>query len=222
MFPVGVSVACSTRVSNLLGNRDATGANLAAKVSVFYAGLVGIVMASVLYLPPHTYFPSLFTPDNDIIQEAAKTIPYIALYVFADGIQYTISGIVKGCGKQCIVMPVVVVAYWIVGLPLAYFLAFRWRKSREYEIIDNPHSFEGIIGLVCGMTVGTWTHFLLLAVVVGFGTNWDTEVLKAQERITIEDKNNHASRTYAYKKITSGDDDLPLAHETIPLKQTSK
>ena len=220
MFPVGVSVACSTRVSNLLGNRDAIGANLASKVSIFYAGLVGIIMASVLYFLPHTYFPSLFTPDIDIIQEAAKTIPFVALYVFADGIQYTISGIVKGCGKQCIAMPIVIVAYWIVGLPLAYFLAFRWRKSLEYDIMDNPRSFEGITGLVCGMTVGTWTHFLLLAIVVGFGTNWETEVLKAQERLTREGKNKHASDSYVYKEEVSGDDDLPLTHETIPLKRS--
>jgi len=202
MFPVGVSVACSTRVSNLLGARNPTGASLASKVSIVSAAFVGLAMSSVLTFTPHTFFPSLFTPDSDIIHQASKTLPFLAFYVFADGIQYTINGIVKGCGKQCIVMPIVIVAYWIVGLPLAYFLAFQWQHSTKYGI-------EGVIGLVAGMTVGTWTHFLLLAVVVGLGTNWEAEVVKAQERLRFEQDHKKVS-TENEKEILKMDESQNL------------
>ena len=44
--------------------------------------------------------------------------------VLADGIQVSLNGVIKGCGRQFVVMPIVVVAYWIVGVPVAYYIAF--------------------------------------------------------------------------------------------------
>ena len=197
MFSVGVSVACSTRVSNLLGSRDPIGAQFAANVSVALAGAMSALLAFGLLVTPHTYFPSLFTTNDSIIEEAGATISYLSLYLIADGMQYTINGIVKGCGRQCVVMPIVIFAYWVVGLPLAYFMAFHWEKrsfillhenSKVFSIVikNLPESFEGVTGLVFGMTMGTWIHFILLALIVGLNTNWSLETEKAQARIMLE------------------------------------
>lgn len=177
-FSAGVSVACSTRVSNLLGAGDANAAKFASKVSVFYAVIACFGFALLLYFLPHEFIPSLFTPDTDIINEVSMTLPFISLYVFADGMQLTINGIIKGCGKQCIVMPIVLVAYWMIGLPLAYYMAFIWGKTHT--------SFHGITGLVFGMTVGAWSLFTLVALTVAVGTNWEKEVMKAKARLGLE------------------------------------
>jgi len=177
-FSAGVSVACSTRVSNLLGAGDANAAKFASKVSVFYAVIACFGFALLLYFLPHEFIPSLFTPDTDIINEVSMTLPFISLYVFADGMQLTINGIIKGCGKQCIVMPIVLVAYWMIGLPLAYYMAFIWGKTYT--------SFHGITGLVFGMTVGAWSLFTLVALTVAVGTNWEKEVMKAKARLGLE------------------------------------
>ena len=197
MFSVGFSVACSTRVSNLLGSRDPNGAHFAANVSVGLTGVMTSFLAFVLYITPHTYFPSLFTTNNSIIQGAGATISYLSLFLIADGMQFTINGIVKGCGRQCVVIPLVLFSYWVVGLPLAYFMAFHWEKksfvlshenSKILSIIGKylPDSFQGVTGLVFGMTVGTWTHFILLSSIVGLNTNWSLEAEKAQARIMHE------------------------------------
>lgn len=212
MLPVGVSVACSTRVSNLLGYGDASGAQLASKVSVFSAAFIGFVMGSVLFFTPHTYFPSLFTPDIDVIQETAKTIPMLSLYVFADGIQFTINGIVKGCGRQCIIMPIVLVAYWVVGLPLAYYVTFHWDHTPNFGL------FGSVTGLVFGMTIGTWVHFLLLAIAVGLGINWNREVADAQERLQLERiKRGSQVNLYEENNISNLETSDAAVDETLPL-----
>lgn len=174
MLPVGFSVSGGTRVSTWLGAGRATLAARASAVSVAGAAVVSTVMGVVLYVTPHTFFPSLFAPDEvDLYTQAGELMPLLALYVFADGVQTALNGTIKGCGLQAYVMPVVVAAYWVVGLPLGYHLAFD----------ENCHAFCGDFGLVTGMTTGTWVHMLMLALMVLCGTNWTKEADKAHSRM---------------------------------------
>jgi multidrug resistance protein, MATE family len=152
MFPVSWGVAGSARVGSMLGGGDVKGAKLASNVSVVCAGLVSAVLGCVLYLTPHQFFPSLFAPDEpDLVHETARTMSLLAVYVFADGIQAAFNGTIKGCGRQPVIMPVVVVAYWIVGVPLAYYIAFQ----KFDGVMCTSSYFCGQVGLVTGMTVGT-------------------------------------------------------------------
>lgn len=179
VIPVGCSIAGSTRVSNFLGGGDERGAALAAKVCVFSGGLFSLTLACILFFTPRYIFPSLFTPDEFIIHEVSKLIPLLSIYVIGDGIQTSLNGIIKGCGRQCIVMPIVLIAYWLVGVPLAYYFSFILNEGTMCE--DN--FFCGVNGLVSGIAIGTWIHMLLLAFVVVFRINWSVEVIKAKERL---------------------------------------
>ena len=184
MLPVGCGIAGSTRVGNFLGAGDTRGADLAAKVSVSSAAVLSTCLGCILYFTPYTLFPSFFTPDQALVTEASRLIPLLSVYVVGDGIQTALNGIIKGCGRQCVIMPIVVVAYWIVGVPLAYFYAFIRHGGIMCE--DNIHC--GVTGLVTGMTIGTWTHMLLLAAVVVFSTSWNTEARKAKERMEADEE----------------------------------
>ena len=67
--------------------------------------------------------------------------------VFADGVQTALNGIIKGCGRQCIIMPIVLIAYWVGGVPLAYYLAFI-RNDGDMSCSDSR--FCGDVALVAG------------------------------------------------------------------------
>jgi MATE family multidrug resistance protein len=180
MFPAAVSVAGSARVGFLLGAGDPVGANFASNVNVVFAGTVSGTLGFILFLTPHRFFPSLFAPDgNDMIEQTSRLLPLLSLYVFADGMQYAFNGIMKGCGRQVATMPIVVVSYWIIGIPLAYYLAF----MRNDGIMCEDDYFCGDVGLVAGMTTGTWVHMLLLGIVIMGTTNWEMEVKKSKERL---------------------------------------
>ena len=185
MFPIGTSVATSARVGNFLGSNQPDQAALAATVGVCTALGVSAVCGILLLGTPHHLLPSLFSPDPHVVEQTARTIPLLALYVVGDGMQITFNGIIKGCGRQCITMPIVVVAYWVVGLPLGYYLTF---TKHGGEMCDNNNNYNddnlfcGIVGLVFGLTVGTWVHMFLLAIVVVLTTDWNAEAEKAQLR----------------------------------------
>jgi MATE family multidrug resistance protein len=187
MFPMAVSVAASARVSNLLGSGDAPGAAWASSVSVVTAGVVSGSIGLLLYILPHTMLPRLFAPSEEgVIVQASQTIPLLALYVVADGIQCALNGTIKGCGRQCVTVPIVVIAYWIVGVPLAYYLALV--KHGGESTCQDGRDFCGDVGLVAGMTTGTWVHMILLALVVCVSTDWSREAQKAKDRVAVDDQ----------------------------------
>lgn len=189
MFPMAFAVAASTRVGNLLGAGQAEAAAHAGRVSVVGAAVVSSIVGTILFLLPHDFLPRLFAPDDvDVIEKASSTIPLLSLYVVADGIQVALNGIIKGCGRQCITVPVVVLAYWCIGVPLAYYLAFVKNGGDSDCGTETTEVFCGDIALVAGMTTGTWVHMLMLVVVVACTTNWTREAHKARERVAADRK----------------------------------
>lgn len=184
MLPVGCSIAGASRVGYFLGSGDVRGADIAAKVCVASAALLSICLGSLLYFTPHTLFPSFFTPTESVVAEASRLIPLLSIYVVGDGIQSALNGVIKGCGRQCIIMPIVVFAYWVVGVPLAYYFVFLHNSG----IMCEDKVTCGVTGLVLGLTIGTWTHMLLLAIVVACTTNWTSETRKAKDRLELDDE----------------------------------
>lgn len=183
MFPIGFSAACSARVGLFLGLNDAGKAKQASRVGMLGALVLSMTMGGIIYLTPRRFFPSLFTSDDHVIESAGATMPFLAVYVLADGMQTCLNAILKGCGMQHAAMPVVIVAYWMVGVPLAYYLAF-YRSHGTTDCDRAP--LCGTAGLVAGMTVGTWSHFVLLLAVTLSTVDWKNEAQKAQERIALE------------------------------------
>ena len=182
MFPVGFSAASSARVGLFLGMNRPESAKMASRVSVVFAGFISATMGCILMFTPHELFPSIFTNDRDVLRMAASTIPYLAFYVFADGIQVALNGVIKGCGRQAIVAPMVIFAYWIVGVPMAYYNSFE--KYDGTTVCNAGDITCGVRGLVAAMTAGTWVHFLLCFWVVAFFIRWEEEARLAHERMS--------------------------------------
>ena len=191
MFPIGFSSAASARVGLFLGKADAHRAKVASLVSMGGAMVLSTLMGSILLWTPHDFFPWLFTPDDNVISKTSSTIPFLAIYVFADGMQTTLNGILKGCGMQAIAMPIVIISYWCVGVPLAYYNAFI-RNGGSTDCHDAK--FCGTAGLVAGMTVGTWTHFIFLSIAVLGTINWRDQVVRTEDRMSLE-KDRRTRRT---------------------------
>ncbi len=209
MFPVSFGIAGAARVGSLLGRNDPCAASFAGLVSVASASSVSALIGIMLFIIPHGFFPSLFAPDeDDLIKETMKTIPLLALYVFADGTQTALNGVIKGCGRQAVAMPAVIVSYWVVGVPMAYYLAFV--RHPGTGTCDDGY-FCGVVGLVAGTTTGTWLHMILFGVVVFAFTDWGEQAEKAQFRVR---KELNAAPTMSFSSSetieTEGDEEVEL------------
>ena len=185
LFPYGLGTAGATRVANGLGHNQPTNAKYSAIINGILSVTLGCLMCCILYFTPHTILPSLFTPNVQVIMETASTIPLLAIYVLMDSIQISLSGIIRGCGKQWIAMPIVIFSYWIVGIPLGYYISFILHNGSN-DCSDNDIVLCGIVGLVFGMTIGTLIHMILLLVVVVGTTNWTIEAQRALERVAAK------------------------------------
>ncbi|GMI34075.1 hypothetical protein TrCOL_g1343 [Triparma columacea] len=177
MFAVGFSVAASSRIGGFLGGGLPSQAKHSMKVCAFGAMCLSGLMGSILFFTDHETFPSIFTSDTKVRAATAATIPLLSLYVFADGLQVTLSGVIKGCGLQCIGAPIVVLSYWGLALPLGYYLAFKKGGGTNCE-----EGWCGVVALTAGMCAGTWLHFLLMLLLVCC-VNWKKESEKAMIRV---------------------------------------
>jgi len=206
MFPVGISVSGTSRVGHHLGSGNVKAARLSGLVCIVGTGLFSISLGSMLYLTPHKYFPSLFTSDVKLIEMTSKVIPLLSIYVIADGLQMSMNAIIKGCGRQLILIPIVIVSYWLIAVPLSYHLAFV--RSGGTTDCGEQASFCSVVGLVGGLTMGTWMHFILLAIYCSYMIDWQSEADLATERLSLE------KRTEYNEEVR---DDVSLS-DVVPVK----
>ncbi len=76
-----------------------------------------------LFFLPKTIL-GLFTSDQEIIITGASIMIVCALFQIFDGAQVTLSGILRGLGITKPSFVIALAGYWIVGLPLGYYLGY--------------------------------------------------------------------------------------------------
>ncbi|XP_074316582.1 protein DETOXIFICATION 16-like [Silene latifolia] len=167
MIPFGLSGAVSTRVSNELGAGHPKIARLAVSVVLFLAItesiVVGIILISIRNIWGYAY-----SNEKEVIRYVAIMLPILAASNFLDGIQSVLSGIARGCGWQKIGAYINLGSYYIVGIPLAIFLAFILHMGGK-----------GLwLGIICALAVQVVSLFIIT-----IRTDWDQEAMKATKRV---------------------------------------
>jgi len=123
MIPLGMSSAVAVRVGNALGRNDPASAR--------YAGIVGILMVAtsqcvnmtVMFLFP-AQIVGMYTDDAAVAAMAVSLLFYAAVFQLPDGIQICSAGALRGLKDTKIPMLINLVAYWLVGMSLGYYLTF--------------------------------------------------------------------------------------------------
>ncbi|KAL6640139.1 hypothetical protein ACP70R_021988 [Stipagrostis hirtigluma subsp. patula] len=123
MVPIGLGAAISTRVSNELGARRPTAARLATQVVMLLALSVCVLEGLVMVLA-RNLLGYAYSDDEEVAKYTAKLMPVLAVCILFDGLQNVLSGVVRGCGQQKLGAIINIVAYYIVGIPAAFVLAF--------------------------------------------------------------------------------------------------
>ena len=126
--PLGISIAASVRVGQALGD----GRIIDSKRTTFVSILMGLVysVANVAFVfSVKSFWGSIFSSDDTVKSMVAQFLPLMALFNFVDAQQCVLAGIMRGMGKQNLGALFNFIAYWIVGLPLAYTLAIVTEKK---------------------------------------------------------------------------------------------
>jgi MATE family multidrug resistance protein len=174
-IPFGISVAASNRIGNALGEGNGRKAHLATRVALIFAVVFGCTN-SFFFMAARERFGYLFTPDEDVAQLVSKIMPLCALFQITDGLAGVSGGAIRGMGRQSFAAWINLFSYYVVALPIGYFLAFKldWDLS----------------GLWFGLCIALFL-VALASVIFLMCTNWDSEVKRAQARIHMEDDQDH-------------------------------
>ena len=128
MVHLGLSNAATVRVGQAKGRRDGPGMRDAA-LTVIALGLVFAIIAIAIYLLAGRALVGAFLDGADpqgpaIIAMGAMLLVYAALFQLTDALQVVALGFLRGVHDTRVPMVIAGFSYWVVGMPVAYGLAF--------------------------------------------------------------------------------------------------
>jgi MATE family multidrug resistance protein len=123
MVPLGISSAAAVRVGQNLGRRDPEGARRAGWTAILLgAGLMSC--AGLIFVSIPGVIARAFSPDPAVVHAGVTLLLVTAAFQLFDGIQVVATGSLRGAGDTQTPMLANFIAYWLIGIPLGYYLCF--------------------------------------------------------------------------------------------------
>jgi MATE family multidrug resistance protein len=124
MIPLGLSSAGAVRVGQAIGRREPVAARDAGWTALIL-GAAFMTFAALVFVCVPGGLIGIFTDDPAVVGTAASLMIIAAAFQLFDGIQGVSAGTMRGAGDTRTPVVCTLIAYWVVGLPLGYTLAFR-------------------------------------------------------------------------------------------------
>jgi MATE family multidrug resistance protein len=123
--PFGVSVAISTRIANYIGAHDLESAIIANKVAYMLAVIIGITNFCLL-IGGRSIIANSFINDKKVVAIAVKVLTVLGINQLYDCANVIFAGCLRGQGRQKLGSSLNLIAYYIIAIPLALILAFKF------------------------------------------------------------------------------------------------
>jgi MATE family multidrug resistance protein len=123
MVPLGIGSAAAVRVGQALGRRDPRGASRAGWSAVMLgAGFMSCTAVAFCSIPGPII--RVFSSDVAVVATGTTLLLIAGVFQLFDGIQTVTTGALRGAGDTRTPMLSFLLGYWLIGLPLGYFLCF--------------------------------------------------------------------------------------------------
>jgi multidrug resistance protein, MATE family len=130
MTTAGLAAAATVRVGYYLGSRDLKNMRMAA-YSLLWMAVSLMCCWAVLFIAARYQLPALYVNEPAVIPVAASLLIIAGLFQLADGVQVVCVAALRGLQDVKVPSLFILVAYWVIGLPLGYYLAFRLKMGGE-------------------------------------------------------------------------------------------
>lgn len=149
MVPLSISAAVSVKVGHAYGEKNPDKIKLFAQVSIFTAIFFAVIMGSMFYFFPNPIM-SIYSNDHDVLVWAKRLLFWVACFQLFDGLQVTLSGILRGLSVTRASSIAIFVGYWIIGIPLGYYLGFNRGMEAQGFWIGLTTSL-GLVAIMLGV-----------------------------------------------------------------------
>jgi MATE family multidrug resistance protein len=143
MVPLSISMALTIVVGFEVGARRFRDAAqytwIGLTIAVLMAVFCGLVLITFRY-----NVAGIYTTDPKVLALTAEFLLYALFFQLSDALQAPIQGALRGYKDVNITFLMALVSYWIIGLPLGYYLANH----------TGLHAFGYWIGLIAGLAAG--------------------------------------------------------------------
>lgn len=124
MIPLGLGLATTVRVGQAMGAGKYVEARYRGRVGM-QLGLLNAASNALLMILFARQIVAVYTESIAIAAQAVSFLWLAAFFQFFDGLQVTANGALRGIKDTRVPMLVTVIAYWLIGMPVALWLAFR-------------------------------------------------------------------------------------------------
>jgi MATE family multidrug resistance protein len=156
MVSLGISSAGSIRVANAKGQGNTHQVKQIGYSNFLMAVCYGLFCAVLLYAGRNA-LPPLFNNENEVLRYTVGLLILAGIFQISDSTQAVGIGLLRGIQDMKIPTLIVLIAYWLIGIPIGYFLAF--------------HLNWEVYGLWVGFIVGLSASALLLFFRFRYQTN---------------------------------------------------
>ena len=164
MLPLGLSSAASTRIGHCVGSGYGKQGQTAT-IAAFTIGSMCCIANSVLFISIKDVWGWVWCNNADVVAVVSHILPLIALFTVFDVLNGIAGGVLRGVARQSFGAWVNLVSYYVVGLPLALYLAFPGRL--------------GLFGIWSGLT-GAMALSCFCCVLFIYTLDYQAEADKAQ------------------------------------------
>jgi len=98
---------------------------------------------ALLFVLFRKHLPLMFNNDTQVVALAAYLLLFAALFQISDSVQVVSAGLLRGVKDVKVPTYFIAIAYWIIGIPVGYLLAF------SFEMGAAGIWMGFIIGLSC-------------------------------------------------------------------------
>lgn len=147
MVPLGLASALTIRVGQRLGAGDAAGARFSAWTGVALGMLIACVTGPLI-VAMRGALVALYTDDLAVQQTAMRLMLFNAVWQLSDATQVCAVGALRGYHVTLPPLLVMLLAYWLVGIPLGVWLGY---GGGPFGAPLGVYGFWG--GLVVGLAI---------------------------------------------------------------------
>ncbi len=123
MVPMSIASAVGVKVGHAYGEKNVHNIRIFSIVSIFAAVAFTAIMGLVTFNFPEVIL-SAYSGDHEVLHWGRKLLFWVACFQIFDGAQVTLAGILRGLSLTRISSLGIFIGYWIIGIPLGYFLGF--------------------------------------------------------------------------------------------------
>lgn len=123
MAASGLAAAATVRVGNALGERNFQKIRMAGNTAYIMV-IIFMAFNAGLFILGRNLFPLLYINNDEVISIASGLLIIAAFFQLSDGTQVVGLGALRGLGDVKIPTLITFTAYWIVAIPLGYWMGF--------------------------------------------------------------------------------------------------